>query len=305
MSEDTADARSYLDVNRANWDARAEVHMGPDGYSLERIADPTWISSIVRFDQPRLGDVNGLDGVHLQCHLGTDTIGLARLGARMTGVDLSPESLRHARELATVAGVDIDYVEADVYSAPAALGGHTFDLVYTGIGALCWLPDIARWGQVVADLLRPGGRVFVRDSHPVLASTVAVEVAADPDERGEQPGIVGAGGHTVALEFPYWTQDQHLAWISEASYTGSGKVASPEAWEWNHSLSEIVMAVLDAGLRLELLAEHPSLPWVPFPSMMEPAIVDGERSDSEWWLADRPERLPASFTMVARKPNAQ
>jgi len=96
--------------------------------------------------------------VHLQCHLGTDTLSLARLGARMSGVDLSAAALEQARALAVRTGADIDYHQADV-SQPAAVldavgaGGH--DLVYTGIGALCWLPDITRWAQLVATCSHP------------------------------------------------------------------------------------------------------------------------------------------------------
>ena len=99
----------------------------------------------------------GLDAVHLQCHLGTDTLSLARLGARMTGVDLSGTSLDLARTLAQRAGADIEYVQSDVYAVPAALDGRRFDLVYTGIGALYWMPSIRRWAQTVAELLRPVG----------------------------------------------------------------------------------------------------------------------------------------------------
>ena len=125
----------YLEVNRTNWDARAAVHA--DAYGFERfLADPQHLSGVVRFDLPRLGEVTGLDVVHLQCHLGTDTLSLARLGARVTGVDLSGASLEAARGLAGRAGAEIDYVQSDVYSAPEALGGRRFDLVDTGIGAV-------------------------------------------------------------------------------------------------------------------------------------------------------------------------
>ena len=100
----------------------------------------------IRFDLPRLGDINGQRGIHLQCHIGTDTISLHRLGAAMTGLDFSQESIATARRIATDAGADVDFVESDVYSAPAAVGDG-FDFVYTGIGALCWLPDIRRWAR--------------------------------------------------------------------------------------------------------------------------------------------------------------
>ena len=122
----------YLAVNRANWDERAAVHAASADYGFERfISDPTHLSDVVRFDQALLGDVSGLRGIHLQCHIGTDTLSLARLGAEMAGLDLSPASLDQARHLASACGAEIDYVEADTYSAPAALAGRRFDLVYT------------------------------------------------------------------------------------------------------------------------------------------------------------------------------
>src|SRR5215472_5746876 len=159
----------YLAVNMANWDERVPAHVASEGYEVARfVSDPAFISDVVRFDQPRLGDVRGLRGVHLQCHIGTDTISLARLGAGMTGLDFSPASLAQARRIAGLAGADVRFVEAAVYDAAAALGPEPFDLVYTGIGALGWLPDIARWAQVVAGLLRPGGRLFIQEGHPML-----------------------------------------------------------------------------------------------------------------------------------------
>jgi SAM-dependent methyltransferase len=132
----------------------------------ELVRDPTRLSDVVRFDLPRLGDINGKRGIHLQCHIGTDTISLHRLGATMTGLDFSSESIAIGRRIAADARADVDFVESDVYSAPAVVGGG-FDFVYTGVGALCWLPDIRRWARTVADLLRPGGRLFLREYHPM------------------------------------------------------------------------------------------------------------------------------------------
>ncbi len=286
----------YLSINAANWDARADVHAGPGGYRLDLVEDPSWLSGVVRFDQPRLGDLTGVEGLHLQCHLGTDTVSLARLGARMTGLDLSPRSLELARGVAARAGVELDLVQADVYTAPEALGGRTFDLVYTGIGALCWLPDIRRWADTVARLLRPAGRLFVRDGHPVLDSVVGVVVRDHVPDRDQQPWISGPGEASPALELPYWETPEGLTWSEDVSYAGHGTVSAPLNREWNHALSEIVMAVLDAGLRLELLVEHDSVPWDALPGLM----VEDEHG--EFRLKDRPERLPASFTLVARRP---
>ncbi|MCE1174869.1 MAG: class I SAM-dependent methyltransferase [Propionibacteriales bacterium] len=290
MSED------YRDINRANWDSRAPIHAR--NYGSERLlADPDALSDTVRFDLPRLGRLDGLDVVHLQCHIGTDTLSLARLGAAsVTGVDLSPVSLAEARRLAEAAATAIDYVEADVYSAPAALG-RQFDLVYTGIGAICWLPSIQRWAQTVAALLRPGGRLFIRDGHPVLNSLLLVELGPDPIDRDQQPKISAGGELAVAVELPYFEQTHWTEWHDASTYAGQDPVGSPRSVEWNHGLGEIVTAVMDAGLQLTGLTEHDSVPWEPFPGLM----VEDEAT-GEWRLRDRPERLAASFTLTAVKP---
>ena len=234
------------------------------------------------FDRPRLGEVAGLDVAHLQCHLGTDTLSLHRLGARATGLDFSPASLAQARELARRAQAPIRYVEGNVYDAVELLGSERYDLVYTGIGALCWLPDIAAWARVVAGLLRPGGRLFVRDAHPVLN---ALADAAAP-------------GDAVRLEYPYVEAAGPTRWDDGVSYVvGPGRLEHATTYEWNHGLGEIVTAVLDAGMELTGLAEHDSIPW----PQLGPLMVLDE-AGGEWRLADRPERLAASFTLQARRP---
>jgi len=285
----------YLAINAANWDSRAPLHAR--AYGIERyLSDPDALSDVVRFDSARLGDITGLDTVHLQCHIGTDTLSLHRLGARMTGVDLSGASIDHARELAADAGADITYVQSDVYSAPEALEHRTYDLVYTGIGAICWLPSIERWARTVAELLRPGGRLFIRDMHPVLNSSLAMTVANDHPDRVQQSWISGPGDVTIALELPYWEQQQGMVWSDEVTYAGDEAVSSPRSVEWNHSLGEIVMAVLGADLRLTALVEHDSVPFQPFPGAM---TYDPETG--EYRLTERPERLPATFTLTAVK----
>lgn len=285
----------YLMVNRANWDSRAPIHAR--GYGIDRLlADPHALSDVVSFDRPRLGDISGLDAVHLQCHIGTDTLSLHRLGARLTGLDLSGESLAEARSLADRAGADIDYVQSDVYSAVEALGGRGFDLVYTGIGALGWLPSIRRWAEVVAALLRPGGRLFIREGHPVLWACVAATVGPEPEDRSQQPWISGPGVLTPALELPYFEHAEPVIWNDEFSYAGDEPVGSPTTMEWNHGLAEIVTALLDAGLQLTSLTEHDSVPWEALPGLMEFDAATGE-----YRLRDRPRRLPASYTLTAVK----
>ena len=270
----------YRDINRANWDERAPAHAASPDYALARFAaDPAFISDVVRFDLPRLGDVTGLRGVHLQCHIGTDTVSLARLGARMTGLDFSPAALAEARALAASAGAEVTFAEADVYDAPAVLGEGGFDLVFTGIGALCWLPGIRRWARTVAALLRPGGRLFLREGHPMLGSL------ADPREDG-----------LLVVEYPYFERPEPMVFDQGGTYVQTDAVfTSTLTHEWSHGLGEIVTALLDSGLAITMLAEHDSVPWEALPGQMT------RDAHGEWRLTDRPWRVPCSYTLQAVK----
>lgn len=275
--EDYADFRA---LNRANWDERAPAHAASPDYAVQRFAeDPDFLSYVVRFDRERLGDVTGLRGLHLQCHIGTDTVSLQRLGARMTGLDFSPPALEQARALAAATGAGIEFVESDVYEAAEKLGAGQFDLVYTGVGALCWLPDIARWGRLVAELLRPGGRLFVRDGHPMLWAL------ADP-----RPD------HLLVVDFPYFERLEPVVWDEPGTYvTTEAQFEHNSSASWNHGLGEIVTALLHAGLQLTDLTEHTSVPWNALPGEMT------DVGDGEWQLTNRPYRLPHSYTLQARK----
>jgi SAM-dependent methyltransferase len=269
----------YRTLNRASWDERAPAHAASKDYRVSAFADdPAHLSDVVRFDLPRLGDLRGLRGVHLQCHIGTDTLSLARLGATMTGLDFSPASLAEARRIAALAGTPVEYVESDVYQAADKLDRGGFDLVYTGIGALCWLPDIRRWARVVADLLRPGGRLFLREGHPMLW--------AIPDEP--RPDGV------LAVELPYFEQTEPTIWTEGGTYVETDtEFVHNTTHEWNHGLGEVVTALIDAGLTVTGLTEHTTAPWNALPGRMS------QVADGEWQLIDRPQRLPHTYTLQA------
>ncbi|HEX2773160.1 MAG TPA: class I SAM-dependent methyltransferase [Micromonosporaceae bacterium] len=270
----------YRTLNRANWDERAPAHAASAGYAIDRfLADPDHLSKVVRFDLPRLGDVAGLRGVHLQCHIGSDTISLHRLGARMTGLDFSGASLAQARRLAVATNADVEFVESDVYDAPAVLGEGQFDLVYTGVGALCWLPDVRRWAQVVAALLRPGGRLFLREGHPMLWAL------DDPRDDG-----------LLRVEYPYFERPEPTVWDEPGTYVETDATFQHNVThEWNHGLGENVSALLDEGMELTMLEEHDSAPGNALPGQ---TVCD---EHGEWRLTDRPWRLAQTYTLQARK----
>ena len=269
---------SYIAVNLANWNSRVPHHVV--GYELETYREnPQHISRVVRFDKPRLGDVSGLDIVHLQCHIGTDTLSLHRLGARsVVGLDFSAPALEVARELASSTGAKIEYVCADAYSAVEVLGEARFDRVYTGIGALCWLPDIRRWARVVAALLRPGGQLFVREGHPMLWTL------SDPRADG-----------LLVVQFPYFAVPGGTKFVETKTYVAhEGTLDAPESIVFSHGIGEILTALADAGMRVMSFEEHRSVPWNP----LGEAMVD---NDGEFELREAPERLAASYTLRAER----
>jgi SAM-dependent methyltransferase len=270
----------YRRLNRAMWDERAPAHAGSPGYGRDRfVADPDHLSGVVRFDLPLLGDIAGMRAVHLQCHIGTDSLSLARLGARVTGLDFSPPALAESRRLAADCGADITFVEAEVYDAVEVLGRGAFDLVFTGIGALCWLPDIGRWASVVADLLTAGGRLFIREGHPVLWSL--------DDTRTD--GL-------LAIEYPYFERVEGTVFETAETYVETAvELTTRRSVEWNHGLGELVSALLDHGMTITGLVEHDSVPWCALPGQME------EVDSGEWRLSDRPWRLPHTYTLQACK----
>jgi SAM-dependent methyltransferase len=267
-------------INRLQWDERAPAHAKSPDYHVTSFAqDPTFLSYVVQFDLPRLGDIAGLRGVHLQCHIGTDTISLARLGAHMTGLDFSPVALVEARRIAALAGTEVDFVEAEVYDAVSVLGAGRFDFVYTGVGALCWLPDVRRWAGTVADLLQPGGRLFIREFHPMLWSL--------DDERDD--GL-------LVVKYSYFETPEPEVFEDDETYVETDSTFSHNTTHtWNHGLGEVIGALLEVGMELTAFEEHRSAP-----SEMLPGHMVRDEFE-EWHLRERPERVPLAYTLQARK----
>ncbi|MGH6610202.1 MAG: class I SAM-dependent methyltransferase, partial [Burkholderiaceae bacterium] len=243
---------SWRADNLANWESRVDVHIGPSGYDIDALLrDPSRISNTVRLDQPLLGSIADLDVVHLQCHLGTDTLSLARLGAKsVTGLDFSPKAIEHCRALFERAGVQARFVVADVHDAVSVLDAR-YDLVYASVGAINWIPSIARWMEVAAGLMRAGGRLYLRDVHPMA-------MVIDPDSDME-----------LRLRYPYGETTEPVTMNGDTSYIGEGKLTHTTTQEWSHGIGEIVQGAIDAGLAITNLREHYFADWRAFPSMVE------------------------------------
>ncbi|MBF6352326.1 MULTISPECIES: class I SAM-dependent methyltransferase [Nocardia] len=276
------DETEAIAANRANWDERADVHRRSEMYDVDAfLADPAAVSSVVRNDLsvlsahlPETG-ITGRSLLHLQCHIGTDTLSWARLGAvDVHGLDLSPNSLRHAGRIARADGREITWVEGDARAA-SALIDRQFDVVVTSTGTILWLPDLAGWARSIHDLLAPGAVFMIRDDHPILG----------------------------ALEFEPWQiTDDYLGGTGARTYTDSGsytensagQITSTAVHEWRHGLGEVIGSLLDAGLRIEAVHELPYMDWRGFPGLV--ACPQG------WTLQAGSPRIPLNFAVVARRP---
>jgi SAM-dependent methyltransferase len=227
---------SRTEVNRAWWDERVPIHVGSTFYDVEGFRAGG--SSLRPFEVEEVGDVGGKRLVHLQCHFGLDTLSWARAGASVVGLDFSPPAVEAGTNLADEMGLDARFVCANLYDAVEALGGERFEIVYTGLGALNWLPDLPGWGSIVAELLEPGGMLYVAEFHPftwVFADdTLDVEYAYFHNPEGESFDDGEQGSYA----------DMTIPTRNNATV------------EWAHAISDVVTAVLGAGLRIELLSEH-------------------------------------------------
>ena len=270
------------DTNKQNWEERVAIHVA-SGYDLASFrGDPEHLSQVVKDDYSVLrahlpnSSVAGLRLCHLQCHIGTDTLSFARLGARVTGVDFSPAALKFAAGFARELGLAARWVETDVLDAAAAVGD-TFDVVYTSIGTITWLNDLDRWAKQIAQLLVAGGTFYFRDGHPMLYAF---------DETTYPP----------VARYGYFPTGLAQSWDDPNSYAGEGTIASTRTYEWPHSIAEILTALLGAGLQIIAVDEGKTLPWEFSTHMIKRADGDYE------WPDDLCNVIPCTLTIVARKP---
>ena len=223
----------WLQTNRALWDERVPIHVASEFYDVDAFLAGG--STLRPFELAEVGEVDGLTLVHAQCHFGLDTLSWVRQGARVTGLDFSHPAILAARELARRAGLQAEFVEANIYDAVRALGRRRFDIVYTGIGAILWLPDIDRWASTMAELLVPGGRLYLAEFHPMT------EVFGEQD---------------LTVTESYFDRGPK-AYDEPGTYADlSAETTNTRSVEWQHGIGEVVSALAGAGLRIEFLHEH-------------------------------------------------
>jgi len=273
------DQKSLRDLtapNLATWNERAAIHVNDKTgfYAIDRFRNGEDI--MFPIESSEVGCVAQKKLLHLQCHIGLEALCLARRGAFVSGLDFSSSSINAARMLAREAKIDAHFVQADIYDATRVLGGG-FDIVYISWGSLNWLPDIWRWGQIVAAMLARSGYVYIIEQHPFISLM--------KEREGE---MTPAFAYRTPTERPIIT-DMRTSYNEDAA-----SLKNTRMHEWNHSLSDIISSLLEAGLELEFLHEHETISWRRLPMMVPTA-------QRLFRLPLDHVPLPLSFSLKARK----
>jgi 2-polyprenyl-3-methyl-5-hydroxy-6-metoxy-1,4-benzoquinol methylase len=238
------EANNYIDINRALWNEKTRHHLASDFYDVKGFLEGNTSLKFIELDL--LGDVKGKSILHLQCHFGQDTLSLARMGAKVTGMDFSEEAIQAARDLATQAGIEAEFICCNVYDLPQHLNKQ-YDIVYTSYGVLGWLPDMQAWAKVAAQFVKPGGTFLLVEFHPVVWMY---------------------SNDFTTVQYSYFNRE---AIVETLSGTYADKNAPMTATEvgWNHDLGEVLQSLLNAGLTIRQFNEYEYSPYNVFKNMTE------------------------------------
>ena len=269
--------QSYFEENRKSWNKRTAIHKDSVFYDLASFKKGK--SSLNKIELEELGDVKGKTLLHLQCHFGMDTMSWEREGAIVTGIDLSDEAIKLAKEINEELKLNAKFICANVYDLTDAekvptLEGfrEAFDIVFTSYGTIGWLPDLDKWAEIVACFLKPGGTFYIVDFHPVLWMM---------DENFEH------------IKYDYFNKG---IITEEISGTYSDRTALIKSIEhgWNHPFSEIITSLLKHNLQIGLFNEFTYSPYKCFNNLEQ-----GE--DGMWRIKGMDEKMPMMYSIKAVK----
>ena len=265
----------YYNTNKARWDELADLHFEDSDYDIKGFLVGN--TSLHDLELKEMGDVKGKKLLHLQCHFGMDTLSWARLGADVTGVDFSDKAIANADKLAELSNLKGKFVVSNIMDLEKNLDGkESYDIVFTSIGVLGWLADIKRWAEVIAYYLKPGGKFYIAESHPMA------QIFDDEDESVLKPRY----NYFYNAEPDYGEFGNSYA-IGDRQLKNKG-----EYW-WSHTVADIINALIDAGLRIEFFREYPYVYWKMLPFL--------EKRGERYYMPDSYTQIPMTFTLQALK----
>ena len=272
----------YYDQNSRHWDNRARVHSSKssDFYNIEEFLNGK--STLLPLEKSTLGNIKGKKILHAQCHIGFDTISLARMGAEVTGVDFSLEAIRKAKEFAYHLQTQVTFIQSNIFDLPKTeLPENSFDIVYASYGVLCWIDDLSKWTATLSKYLKPGGMFLLIDDHPYV-STIELE------------------NNKYEIKYNYFKNPEPFEFIVENSYTGEKfKLDVKKSYEWNHSIDEIIMSFLKSGLSITSFYEYDFNFWQRFPFLTKSSEGFYYKDSNKKNIPEY--KIPLMFSLTATK----
>jgi SAM-dependent methyltransferase len=253
----------YLEINRSSWDKRAKTHLTSDFYDVEGFLSGA--TALKDIELVALGDVKGQKLLHLQCHFGLDTLSWARLGAQVTGVDFSPSAISQAKDIAEKAQLKGDFICADIYEFGTVVRAE-FDICFTSYGAVCWLPDLKKWAKTVAASLKKGGTFYMAEFHPIYDLITGDRYFY---EKEPEP-------------------------IEEGTYTENAGDEKSSFMIWSHPLSDVINALIGAGICIEEVKEYPYSPHYCFADLTE-------REEGKFYMTKDGNDVPLIYSIKGSK----
>ncbi len=238
------DINKAFEINRDTWNKKVAIHAKSDFYNLDNFKKGK--SSLNEYELKALGDVSNKSLLHLQCHFGQDTLSWSRLGAKCTGIDLSDEGIKLAKQLNDELKLDANFLCCNVLDI-SKLISNQFDIVFTSYGTIGWLPDLKPWAQMISERLKNGGVFYMVEFHPIVWMF----------DYTTKPLNLAYGYH----------QKEAIYEEYEGTYAdGNSKMISRD-YVWNHSIGEIINSLINAGLTIDYLNEYDASPYNIFPEL--------------------------------------
>ena len=227
---------NYIEINKQSWNCRLESHLKSDFYDLDGFLQGN--SSLNDIELKLLGDIRGKNILHLQCHFGQDTISLARLGADVTGIDLSDKAIEAAEILSKKTETSVSFICCNIYDLPKHLDKQ-FDIIFTSYGTIGWLPDLDKWADIISKFLKPKGEFIFVEFHPVVWMF-------DDDFN--------------KIEYNYFKDDPIIE-LENGTYANREADFTQENITWNHSISEVINSLINNGLQIDSFDEFDYSPY--------------------------------------------
>ena len=263
---------NYLEINKKSWNAKVEPHLKSDFYFVDEfLKGRTSLNSI---ELALLGDVKGKRILHLQCHFGQDSISLSRMGAKVTGIDLSDKAIETGKDLAKQCNTDTEFICSDVYDLPNILE-EKFDIVFTSYGTIGWLPDLEKWAGVIDYFLKPGGQFIMAEFHPVVWMF-------DDDFKD--------------IAYNYFNE-KPIVETYEGTYADFSAEIVQDYVMWNHSLSEVMQNLINKNLVIEQFQEFD---WSPYSCFKH--IEEFEKG--KWHTEKFGNKIPMVYAISAQKKSS-